>query len=39
MADFNDRIRKHDEWMEHFQAKLDALIDIIMRREGGPEAG
>ncbi len=28
----------HDDWMKHFQAKLDALTDIVMRREGGPEA-
>jgi hypothetical protein len=27
----------HDEWMLHFQEKLDALTDIMMRREGGPE--
>ena len=28
----------HEEWMLHFQDKLDALTDIVMRREGGPEA-
>ena len=28
----------HEEWMLHFQQKLDALTDIVMRREGGPEA-
>jgi hypothetical protein len=32
-------IADHEEWMHHFQAKLDGLTDILMRREGGPEAG
>lgn len=27
----------HDDWMLHIQSKLDALTDIIMRREGGAE--
>jgi hypothetical protein len=30
--------REHEEWLKHIQAKLDALTDIVMRREGGPEA-
>ena len=29
---------KHEEWLQHIEWKLDALTDIIMRREGGPEA-
>jgi uncharacterized coiled-coil protein SlyX len=29
---------EHEEWMKHMQAKLDVLTDIMMRREGGPEA-
>jgi hypothetical protein len=33
-----EAIVAHDEWMIHFQQKLDALTDIVMRREGGPEA-
>ena len=32
-------LANHEEWMIHFQEKLDALTDIIVRREGGPEAG
>ena len=28
----------HEEWMLHFQQKLNALTDIVMRREGGREA-
>jgi hypothetical protein len=38
-------IAKHDEFIEfhelkmrEFDEKLNALIDIVMRREGGPEA-
>ena len=30
-------IADHNDWMQQFQKKLDALADIIMRREGGPE--
>jgi len=29
---------EHEEWMKHMQDKLDALTDIMMRREGGSEA-
>jgi hypothetical protein len=29
--------REHEEWLKHIQAKLDALANIAMRREGGPE--
>jgi hypothetical protein len=29
---------EHEEWMKHMQDKLDALTDIVMRREGGSEA-
>ena len=45
LADHDEGLRRHEgfrhqheEWMKHFDAKLDALTDIIMRREGGPEA-
>jgi hypothetical protein len=31
-------IARHDEWMKHFEDKLNALSDMLMRREGGPEA-
>jgi len=34
----NDAQRSHDEWMLHIQSKLDAITDILMRREGGAEA-
>ncbi|MBV8551263.1 MAG: hypothetical protein JOY54_08170 [Acidobacteriaceae bacterium] len=27
----------HDKWMLHFQQKLDALTNIVMRRGGGPK--
>ena len=33
-----EALANHEEWMLHFQDKLDALTDIVMRREGGPEA-
>ena len=33
-----EAIQAHDEWMVHFQEKLDALTDIMMQRGGGPEA-
>jgi uncharacterized coiled-coil protein SlyX len=29
---------EHQEWVKHMRDKLDALTDIIMRREGGLEA-
>jgi hypothetical protein len=29
---------EHEEWMKHMQDKLDALTNIVMRREGGSEA-
>jgi hypothetical protein len=32
------RISDHDAWMKHFEEKLDALTNILMRRHGGPEA-
>ena len=38
LADHRDAIKRHDDWMKHFEEKLDALTDIVMRREGGPEA-
>jgi hypothetical protein len=45
VADHNDFLkqheqakREHEEWLKHIQAKLDALTNIVMRREGGPEA-
>lgn len=31
-------IDRHEVWMAHFGSKLEALTDIIMRREGGPES-
>ncbi|MBV8812672.1 MAG: hypothetical protein JO033_28710 [Acidobacteriaceae bacterium] len=30
-------IADHQDWMHHFQSKLNALTDIIMRCEGGAE--
>ena len=33
-----EAIDRHEAWMAHFESKLDALTDILMRREGGPEA-
>jgi hypothetical protein len=39
MKDHEKARREHYEWLAHIQAKLDALTDIVMRREGGPEAG
>ncbi len=33
-----EAIASHEDWLIHFQAKLGALTDIVMRREGGPEA-
>lgn len=33
-----EALADHEEWMLHFQAKLDALTDILMKREGGPES-
>jgi hypothetical protein len=38
IADHHEMLRSHDEWVKHFQDKLDALTNILMRREGGPEA-
>ena len=34
-----EALANHEEWMIHFQEKLDALSNILMRRGGGPEAG
>lgn len=31
--------QQHEEWMKHFDSKLGALTNILMRREGGPETG
>lgn len=33
-----EAIDRHEAWMAHFESKLEALTDILMRREGGPEA-
>jgi uncharacterized protein YaaR (DUF327 family) len=38
LKDHEKARREHYEWLAHIQAKLDALTDIVMRREGGPEA-
>jgi hypothetical protein len=29
-------IKRHNEWMEHFESKLNALTNILMKREGRP---
>lgn len=38
LANHDDFVRYHDLKMREFDEKLNALIDIVMRREGGPEA-
>jgi len=29
--------QEHEDWLKHIQSKLDALTDIVMRKEGGAE--
>ena len=38
IATHEEFVRYHDIKMREFDEKLNALIDIVMRREGGPEA-
>ena len=38
IAKHEEYVRYHDLKMREFDEKLNALIDIVMRREGGAEA-
>jgi hypothetical protein len=33
-----EAIERHEAWMAHMEKKLEALTDILMKREGGPES-